>query len=314
MIQRLQMLGIGVQIGAVTALDGVDIEGRGGEMVMLAGPNGAGKTTLLRVLLGLVRPDRGTVLVDGRARSADHDLRARLGYLPESVAFAENLSGRQVVRFFAAARGIDRRRVDVILDRVGLAHAARRGVRGYSRGMRQRLGLAVALCAEPELLLLDEPTGGLDQEGLEILWTVLDEWRAAGRMVLVSSHDFTLMDRHADRVYLLARGRVRAEGAPATLREQAGLPVQVRLVLGESVDEVTALVRRLHAWREGAIASDGTGRLRIQLPASELLPLFEIQSAHQGAIKSIRVEEPGLDRCCERLLAADRAAQPEVAS
>src|SRR5690606_20909685 len=129
-------------------------------------------------------------------------LRERLGYLPEAPALSENLTGRQVMRFFASARGVSSRRVEEVLERVGLAQAAGRSVGGYSRGMRQRLGLGVAILAEPDLLVLDEPTGGLDQQGLTLLWSVLAEWRERGRTVLVTTHDLALIERRADQLYV----------------------------------------------------------------------------------------------------------------
>ena len=163
---------------------------------------------MMRVLLGLVRPQGGSVTADGRATRVDNRFKAALSYLPEAVAFHENLTGLDVVRFFARARGVSAKRAEQALERVGLAHARRRAVRGYSRGMRQRLGLAAAILPESPLLILDEPTGGLDQEGLSVLWSVLEEWRAAGRMVLLSAHDLALLERRVDRMCVVRSGRV----------------------------------------------------------------------------------------------------------
>src|SRR5690606_1751880 len=124
--------------------------------------------------------------------------------------------------------------------------AADRAVRGYSRGMRQRLGLGVALLSEPELLVLDEPTGGLDQEGLGVLWSVLDEWRAAGRTVVMSTHDVASVERRADEVVVLQAGRVRAHGSPDALRRSSALPVRVRMRFGRPAS-AEGLARRLDA-------------------------------------------------------------------
>ncbi|MFT4627701.1 MAG: Cu-processing system ATP-binding protein [Myxococcota bacterium] len=237
-----------VDFGTVCALDGVSLDLRAGQVAVLAGPNGAGKSTLLSVLLGLIAPDRGEVRVNGRVvaskgRHAALWVREHLGYLPESVHFSENLSGRQVLRFFALARGIKFSQVEDTLDRIGLSRAAGRRVVTYSRGMRQRLGLGVAILSNPELLVLDEPTGGLDQQGLALLWEVLDEWRAAGRMVVMSSHELALVERRADRVHVLVDGKLRASGTPPELREQSGLPTEMRI--GPGLDEVyDELVRR----------------------------------------------------------------------
>ena len=237
-----------VRFGTVRALGGVSMDFRPGEVSVLAGPDGAGKSTLMSVLLGLIRPDGGRVRADGRTvvdrgHAATLAFRERLGYLPEAVAFSENLTGRQTLRFFAMARGVEKNRVDRVLERVGLGHAASRSVSGYSRGMRQRLGLGVAILATPDLLILDEPTGGLDQEGITVLWEVLREWRSAGRSVVLSTHELATIERRADRLFVLVDGQVRAIGTPDELRTQSGLPPTVRQ--GPGLDEVyEALIGR----------------------------------------------------------------------
>lgn len=238
---KLQLEQIAVRFGPVRALGGVSMDLAQGQVSVLCGPNGSGKSTLMSVLLGLIRPDEGRVLVDDRvvcdpAHLTASWFRERLGYLPEAPAFSETLSGRQVMRFFAAARGLPRSRVEVVLERVGLAHAAARAVGGYSRGMRQRLGLGCAILHTPDVLILDEPTGGLDQQGLAVLWEVLEEWRGEGRAVLLSSHELALIERRADRVVVLVDGRVAAAGTPAELRAQSGLTPEVRI--GPGLDEI----------------------------------------------------------------------------
>jgi Cu-processing system ATP-binding protein len=243
-VKELRLEHVSVRFGKVHALSDVSIGVRAGEALMLVGPNGAGKTTFMRVLLGLVRPESGTLTVDGAARSADNDLKRRIGYLPEAVAFSENLTGLQVLKFFARARKVSNKRVDEVLERVGLAHAARRRVRGYSRGMRQRLGLAIAIMPDPELLILDEPTGGLDQEGLSVLWSVMGEWRARDRMILLATHDIALLERRVDRMCLFRAGTVLADDKPEQLRQTAGLPQRVTMELNEQANgQVSGLVR-----------------------------------------------------------------------
>jgi len=232
---------LAVRFGNVRALGGVSLTFQPGEVSVLAGPNGAGKSTLMSVILGLVRPDGGRVVANDRTvANPSHDallsFRARLGYLPEAVAFSENLTGRQVLRFFAMARGVGRERIEAVLERVGLAHAAGRSVSGYSRGMRQRLGLGVAILHSPDLLILDEPTGGLDQQGIAVLWEVLEEWRAAGRSVVLSTHELATIERRADRMFVLVDGRLEASGTPDELRTQSGLEPTVRK--GPGLDEV----------------------------------------------------------------------------
>jgi Cu-processing system ATP-binding protein len=325
----IAMEGVSVRFGAVLALRGVDLQARAGEVVLLAGPNGAGKSTLLGVLLGLVRPDAGTLRWKGRATTANAEFRTHLGYMPEAVAFAGNASGRDVLTFFARARGVDTKRVPAVLAEVGLADAANRSVRGYSRGMRQRLGLAVAIVHEPELLVLDEPTGGLDQEGLSLLWRIFDRWRDAGRTIWVASHELGLVERRVDRVAVIRAGRLLAEGSPHALREQVGLRVKTTWTLrndgddADSARQAAALAARLlqtdgidaqNAVRPvDRAAGECKARVVVELPPDGLAAAMQLASAwaHEGdgGLDGVRVEEPGLDQVYETLLA--QAAQAE---
>ena len=122
-----------------------------------------------------------------------------MGYLPENVAFSENLSGWTMMSFFARARGIGSERMHAVMERIGLSQHARRSISGYSKGMRQRLALGISILHEPEILILDEPTSGLDQEGLDILWSVIDEWRKKDRMTVISSHDLGILEETRGR-------------------------------------------------------------------------------------------------------------------
>jgi Cu-processing system ATP-binding protein len=301
-MQSLQARGIFVRFGAIQALDDVGIHVEGGRAIMLAGPNGAGKSTLMKVLLGLVRPDYGAFEVDGRAAGIDNDWKRRIGYLPEAVAFSENLSGQQQLRFFARARGVPLERVDQALERVGLTAARRRALRGYSRGMRQRLGLAVATLSEPELLILDEPTSGLDQEGLGVLWSIIEEWRAAGRMVLASSHDLALMERRIDEICVLRSGRVLAQGSADDLRRAAELPHVVWLECDSAqIARAKLLCDAMRKWGKGRFELEGE-RIRAEVSSNSILELMEIQSGFPGVVSGLRVEEPTLDLVYDRLL------------
>lgn len=293
-----------VRFGRVHALRGASLRLQAGEVVMLAGPNGAGKSTLMQVLLGLVRPERSELRVDGELRSVDHDFKAKLGYLPEAVAFAESLTARQVLRFFASARGVSANRVDEVLDEVGLSDAARRAVRGYSRGMRQRLGLGVAILGRPALLVLDEPTGGLDQEGLGVLWSVLRRWRAEGGMVLLSSHDLTLLERRVDRISVLRDGRVLVTRTPDDLRRSTKLPTRIRLRLKEDA-EASAHERIRAAFGNDAEIHREDDSWHIVLPRDTWTRLLRAGGTLSEHVQEARVEEPGLDVVYEQLLRSE---------
>ncbi len=303
-MRQVQARGLEVCFGALRALDDVSVSLTSGHVLLLVGPNGAGKSTLIKVLLGLVRPDHATFEVDGRRAEIGNEWKRHIGYLPEAVAFSENLSGRQLLRFFARARGVARSRVDETLERVGLAQAGKRSIRGYSRGMRQRLGLAVAILSTPDFLILDEPTAGLDQAGLAVLWSLIEEWRDAGRMVLASSHDLALMERRVDEICVLNSGRVLAHGTADDLRRIAELPHRIWFQVAKTAaGRADLLCEAMRKWGKGNIERHGD-RLLAEVPQEAILELVEVQSGFPGVVAGIRVEEPTLDLVYDKLLGA----------
>lgn len=303
---NLSLRDIAVRYGRVLALHGIDLDLVGGEVHVLAGPNGAGKSSLLAVLLGLVRPVTGTLHLGGATwvlprHGTPFGLRRRIGYLPEAVAFSETLTGRQILRFHARARGVPRRTADAVLERVGLGHAARRAVRGYSRGMRQRLGLGIAIVAEPDLLVLDEPTVGLDQEGLGLLWELLATWKAAGRAVVISTHDLALIERRTDHVRILRSGTCIASGSPASLRERLDLPVRVRVRL--RTGEATAtLAERYRGHLGGAHVGIVEDAVEVSTTAQRVVSVLNLVNGELDEVVATRVIEPGLDEVYEYFL------------
>src|SRR5574340_875785 len=154
--------------GEVQAVDGVDLRVEAGQVFGLIGHNGAGKSTLFKMMLGLLPASAGDIRIDGQSVTGPgfRAVRRRLGYLPENVVFYDNLSGLETLAFFARLKGVNRAECGPLLERVGLSAAADRRVKGYSKGMRQRLGFAQSLLGKPRLLFLDEPTTGLDPEGI----------------------------------------------------------------------------------------------------------------------------------------------------
>lgn len=298
-MNSLMLRDVSVRFGKVQALSSVNVALNAGQAVTLLGPNGAGKSTLIKVLLGLVRPQAGQLEVDGKAVVIDNRFRGELGYLPEAVAFSDNMTGQQVLRFFARARGVPRSRVEDVLQVVGLQHAAKRAVRGYSRGMRQRLGLGAAIVSEPRLLVLDEPTSGLDQEGLSVLWSLLAEWREKGRMVLISTHDLGLMEHRVDQMCVLKAGRLIAEGSPASLREQAAVAVRVDFSLRAGAEQDFA--REAQALAESPLEINGD-TVSVRIAAGQLMQALDLRDTVPGAVTNVRVIEPGLDVVYERLL------------
>jgi ABC-2 type transport system ATP-binding protein len=198
--------------GDVVALDGVSFTLDPGTVTGLLGPNGAGKTTLLRLVLGLARPSAGEALVFGRPYPDVPDVVRRVGAVLESTDFHPARSGRDHLRALALAARLPAGRVDEVLELVELGRGAGRRVRGYSLGMRQRLGLAAALLGDPELLVLDEPSNGLDPAGVHWLRSFLQSLALDGRTVLVSSHLLAEVALTVDRVLIVAGGRLLAHG------------------------------------------------------------------------------------------------------
>jgi ABC-type multidrug transport system ATPase subunit len=207
---------------AIVAVDDLDLRVRRGEVYGFLGPNGAGKTTTLRMLLGLVRPTSGQALVLDAPPGAPRGL-ARIGAMVEASAFYPYLSGRDNLRVLARYAGVPEGRIDAVLDQVKLtARAADRSAK-YSLGMKQRLGVAAALLKDPELLILDEPTNGLDPAGMAEMRDFIRSLADAGRTVMLSSHLMGEVEHVCDRVGVIRAGSLIAEGTIDELRGRAGL-------------------------------------------------------------------------------------------
>ncbi|CAD0265613.1 Copper transport ATP-binding protein NosF [Pseudomonas veronii 1YdBTEX2] len=227
MMNVVEIEGVSQRYGRATVLHDLNLSLAPGEVLGLFGHNGAGKTTAMKLVLGLLRASAGEVRVFGRAPSDPH-VRRWLGYLPENVTFYAQLSGVETLRHFARLKGAPMHQVDSLLDDVGLTAAAGRRVKTYSKGMRQRLGLAQALLGEPRLLLLDEPTVGLDPFATQDLYRLLDRLRAAGTSTILCSHVLPGVEAHINRAAILTQGRLLALGSLAQLRAEAGLPTLIR--------------------------------------------------------------------------------------
>jgi ABC-2 type transport system ATP-binding protein len=200
------------RFGPIAAVDDVSFTVRPGVVTGFLGPNGAGKTTTLRSLLGLVRPTSGTATFDGRAYHQLASPLTTVGAALEAASFHAGRTARDHLRILAAGGGLPASSADAALARVGLDGAARRRVGGFSLGMRQRLGLAGALLGDPGVLVLDEPTNGLDPEGIRWIRETLRHFAAEGRTVLVSSHLLSEVQQTVDTVVIVARGRVVHQG------------------------------------------------------------------------------------------------------
>ncbi len=216
------------RFGSVLAVDDLSFALAPGTITGFLGPNGAGKTTTLRMLLGLTAPSSGRALVFGSAYSELERPAVRIGAVLEATDFHPGRNGRDHLRTLSRSVGLSDPRVDDALRRVELEQAAKRRVKGYSLGMRQRLGLAAALLGDPELLILDEPANGLDPEGVRWLRDFLRDFAAEGRTVLISSHVLAEVAQTVDQVLIINRGRLVAESPLAQLTSRVGGSVRIR--------------------------------------------------------------------------------------
>jgi ABC-2 type transport system ATP-binding protein len=248
----LAVRGLAKRYGAVEALAGVDLEVREGELVGLLGPNGAGKSTLVKIACGLVRPSRGSAEICG-LRAGSREARRSLGYLAELFRFPGWYSADEVLglhqKLNGSAGGAAERQE--LLELVGLSEARTRRVEEMSKGMQQRLGVAQALVGSPPLLLLDEPTSALDPVGRRTVRELLEELRRRGTSVLLNSHLLSEIELVCDRVAILLRGRLVAEGSPAELASARGVEIEtdegVRLFESVSREDAPRLVSELVA-------------------------------------------------------------------
>jgi len=221
--------------GNFTAVNKVDIHINAGEMIALAGHNGAGKSTLMKMLLGLLTPTSGSISINGHSATS---LAARqlIGYLPETVALYPNMTGFETLDFFADLKHVSRERNRELLTRVGIIEAAKKRVGTYSKGMRQRLALAQALLGQSKILLLDEPTTGLDPASRADFYRILDELRAQGTAILLSSHALAELADQADRIVIMKSGVKTADGDLHALRRDAGLPTRLRAWFADAIN------------------------------------------------------------------------------
>lgn len=227
----ISMNAVSKTYGRETVLSDMNFDIRSGECVVLVGHNGAGKTTLMKLMLGLTRPTSGKVEVLGRDPSVANAVAQHqsLGYLPESVAFNEAMTGREVLRFYSRLKGLSAADCEHLLELVGLTDAAGRRVGTYSKGMRQRLGLAQAMLGNPRLLFLDEPTNGLDPSLRHLFYELVNALHQAGATSVISSHALDEIEARANRFLIVKSGQVVASGTLDELFRQAALPVRMQI-------------------------------------------------------------------------------------
>jgi ABC-2 type transport system ATP-binding protein len=302
----LEVTGLRKEFGDVTALDGVDLSVAEGEVFGFLGPNGAGKSTTINVVLDFVKPTAGSVTVFGMdAAERSRAVRARTGALLEGYGAYPELTGREHVEHAVATKDADDD-PDELLDRVGLDERDRRAG-GYSKGMRQRMALAVALVGDPDLLVLDEPTTGLDPNGARLLRELVAEEAARGATVFFSSHVLEQVEAVADRVGILLDGEMATVGDVDDLRGTAGAGVTLSVAVDAVTDGLVETVRAV----EGVTAvtpRDG-GQLAVTCTdgPAKLAALNAV--ADSGVYRDFAVEEGSLDDAFSRYTGADGVAE-----
>jgi len=284
----------GKSYGSLDVLRAMTMSLHEGEVLGLFGHNGAGKTTMMKLILGVISPSHGKVEVMGMApdsKEAWH-CRSKVGYLPENVTFYEQLTGLEVLTYFAKLKGFSKKQAIDLLEQVGITHAMKRQVKTYSKGMRQRLGLAQAFIGQPKLLLLDEPTVGLDPIATRDFYKTVDQLKSNGSSVILCSHVLPGVEQHIDRAMILSTGQLLAMGTLSELRQQASLPVAIK-----------------PSGLNGSVAQDSklNGFLTSSCPSTLLVPEHEKLSVlkqllnHEG-LDDLHVETANLEQVYQHFL------------
>jgi ABC-2 type transport system ATP-binding protein len=301
MEQMVEAEGLRKRYGKVQALDGLTLSAPAGGVLAVLGPNGAGKTTFVRTMATLTRPDDGTLRVAGvDARRDPKRVRARIGLAGQSAAVEEAMTGREnleiVARLFGQSASDARRNATETLERLGLTEAADRLVRGWSGGMRRRLDLGASLVGRPQILLLDEPTTGLDPASRIALWEAVRELVDAGTDVVLTTQYLEEADHLADRIVIIDHGRVIAAGTPSELKSRAGRDVieaQPR-----DRDSAPAVARALSAVAgDDAHVDDDTGRVTVPIAdgTAGLAEVVRILDGQRLAVDDLALRRPTLD-------------------
>ena len=287
--------GLAKAFGDVVAVDGIDLDAPPGACLALLGPNGAGKTTTIEMLEGLQQPDRGRVDVLGLRWDTDGErIRQRIGVQLQEAQLPDKLRVHEVLRVFRSLYP-DGRTVAEMLDLIGLSEKRRALVSELSGGQRQRLSLACALIHRPEVLFLDEPTTGLDPQARHRVWELVEDFKRGGGTVLLTTHFMTEAERLADRVMVVDKGKVLAEGTPAELVASLGAESIVAIELGGA--DPAELATAVAALADVTSAEAREGRLRVGARGFEraLPAVLELLAARGATVIDLGVHRPTLE-------------------
>ncbi len=286
----------------IVAVDEISFKVEKGEIFALLGPNGAGKTTTIKAILGLINYE-GEISIDGmNVRERGKEIKKKIGYLPESVAFYDNLTALQTLQFFAELKGIKDADLMKLLKEVGLEKDANRKVGGFSKGMLQRLGLAQCLLGEPELLILDEPTTGLDAVGAYEVRKKIKELNEGGVTILLSSHILSEVQELSHRVAIMNKGKIIAIDTVENLSKKLEIQPKLRVELQRPSNRIVNLVKEIKSVKD--VKVDGN-ILEISCPPSAKLAI--INAIEEAGVKIIdfKTVEPTLEEIFIKMVKED---------
>ena len=295
----LEVRGLRKVFGDLVAVDGISFAVREGEIFGFLGPNGAGKTTAISMICGLLTPTDGEILVDGRpAREDPREVKRRLGVVPQEVALYEDLTARENLEFWGGIYGLKgpalRARIAAVLDQVGLGERAREPIKNFSGGMKRRLNLAMGLIHDPRLILLDEPTVGIDPQARHNILEVVKDVVRAGRTVLYTTHYLEEAEALCDRLAIIDHGKILAQGTVEELKAQLGVGSLLTLKGGFTaarLGEVVARVDGLSALE----AADGRAMLLVARGSAGVGHALEALYRADLQIDGVTIKEPSLE-------------------
>lgn len=290
----LEITNISKNFNKIKAVDSVSFKINEGETLGLVGPNGSGKTTLLKIMLGILKPSSGRVLFNGEVLTERgwKELRRRIGYMPERVSFYDNLTGGETLDLFMKIKGRTVSNVDYIVKKVLSEDELKRKVGGYSKGMRQRLNFAQSLLNDPDILILDEPTAGLDPSGTREFYNILNEVRGRKKLtVILSSHILAEIEDEIDRVAIIKNGMLKAIGKLEELYTELKLPLKITIALNGKSLMLEDLLKK-----EGAMdVVYKDGYIIASVPREDKLRLLSAIMEKRESFIDLSIREPSLE-------------------
>ncbi|MCF8474621.1 MAG: ABC transporter ATP-binding protein [Emcibacter sp.] len=305
---NIELISVTKEYGRTKAVDVIDFSVLAGECLALVGHNGAGKSTLIKMVLGLTSPTRGTVNVFGYNPShiAFSQMRKKIGFLPEQVLFQNNMTGRETLEFYSRLKGVACDDLNDLFRRVDLFQAADDRIGTYSKGMRQRLGLAQALIGSPKLLILDEPTSGLDPSSRQNVYGIIHEMKQAGVTILLSSHALTELDDRIDRVAIVNKGHLTAVGTIPNLRHNIGLAAEI-IIYGTDISMQSLAQHFSNRFSADCFEYNVA---HLHCPMNEKVALLKEIMALNISFTNIEINDPSLEQV---FMAYTKAKEPVYA-